>query len=215
VFVQISLLLWNIFSQTYQFSFFKLWCNEHFSVDSRIYFHKFLVTTVFLLFTFRAHIHVPKILIASFIKAFLFLYALWQWQLEGGNFYLFIQFVQNTHPLTFLVIFDYKDVYREKLVGHKPFGKHSRLLTVVTAPTRQFFSKCKGNAHYVCKLTTSLELFKVVWKLDSLYITCRWSVFPNTLQKNDIIIHMNYRCWCWQNSKHILHLCHLCPASRT
>jgi len=43
----------------------------------RIYFHKFLATTVFLLFTFYAHVQVPKILIASFIKVFLFPYPLW------------------------------------------------------------------------------------------------------------------------------------------
>ena len=41
----------------------------------RTYFH-ILVTTVSLLLTFYAHIQVPKILIASFIKVFLCLYAL-------------------------------------------------------------------------------------------------------------------------------------------
>jgi uncharacterized membrane protein len=42
----------------------------------RTYFHKILVTTVFLLLTFYAHIQALKILIASFIKVFLFFYAL-------------------------------------------------------------------------------------------------------------------------------------------
>jgi len=90
-------------------------------------------------------------------------------------------------------------VYREKLVEYKLFGKHPVLLTVVAAPTRQFLSKRRRKAHYVCKLTTSLELFKIVCKLENLYTTCRWSVFPNSLQKDNVIINMNYSCWCWQN----------------